>query len=271
MLDGNGLGIQTSDDIEFAFDTLESSIHQRTGGIEFNARTAKVKRLDVNADFLIGEERIRSYINAVPRRLPRMIPGTVGETTAQHHNGSHTIITYGKYAEMQKQFRQGAATQKDVDAAAGLLRIEDRLTKNSPSRLATKLNVDFEAQYLITLPIANQIIGKTLTQLGFDKPKVSPYQRDQKLFNHFKPGEALKMFGFLEWRERYGEDSLKTLMSSSTYHRLRNKLRDAGLWDISPSGELPALTICDVYNNYTQLPPMGIETAGIPLDTPSIM
>jgi hypothetical protein len=70
LLDNNGLSAQADDDIEFAFDTLESLIWERTGGVEFNPRTAKLSRLDVNADFPVGEDRIIPYINAMPPACP---------------------------------------------------------------------------------------------------------------------------------------------------------------------------------------------------------
>jgi hypothetical protein len=205
-----------------------------------------------------------------------MTPGKVGTTTAQHFNGSRTLVAYGKLEEMQKQFRKGVASAEDVEAAKGLLRIESRLKKSALTKLAENHSVACEAQELLTFPVAHDILSKTLSDLTFDKPKISPYKRDQELVKHFK-SDALKMAGLIEWRKRYGDDFWKFIgMPSSTYYRLRSQLQEANLWNASATVELPALALSsdlssDLYNNPTLLSPMRIEAEDFKLDSTAIM
>lgn len=258
LLDGNGLGEQTDEDIECALDAIENCTWQRTG-VTFDARTAKVKRLDANADFPVGEHRIQSYLKSMNCRSSRMIQGTVGTTTKQFHNKSRTLIAYGKRAEIESHSKGDYLTRLDAQMATGLLRVESRLRGAPISRLAKKLRVAADAGHLLTMSIAHQIVASALNELGLDLPKFSMQARDQRLIERFG-GDAPTMLGILEWRTRYGEKSLKSLFSQSTFYRLRGKLLEAELLLTESAEELPALAItADAYNNSTSLSDLGIE------------
>lgn len=259
LLDGNGLAPQTNEDIACALDAIEDCVRHRTG-VDFDSRTAKVKRLDTNADFQVGENRIRPYIKSLSCRNSRMTRGTVGTTTAQYYNGSRTLIAYGKLAEMMSQYKARAATREDVQSATGLLRIESRLRSAPLIRLAGKLEVTPDSGNLLTLEVAQQIVAEALTELGLDSPKPSSQQREQLLLERFGK-DAPTMLGVLEWRARNGEDFWKELeWSQAKYYRLRRQLRNANLWDFSPTDSLPALTInCNAYNNTTSLSHLRIQ------------
>ena len=180
LLDGNGLGVQTDEDIQCALEAIEGSIRQRTG-VSFDAHTAKVGRLDVNADFPVGEHRIIPYLNAISCRNSRMTRGTVGATTVQFHNNSRTLITYGKFEEMKKQYRSRAATLSDVKASRGLLRIESRLRSAPLIRLAGKFEIPADSGHLLKMNVANRIITEALNDLSLNEPKHSRHECDHLL------------------------------------------------------------------------------------------
>jgi hypothetical protein len=243
LLDGNGLGVQTNDDIECALDAIDDYICGRIG-VEFDSRTAKVGRLDVNADFPVGENNIIPYLRAISPPDSRLETGKFGTTTEVFFNGSRALEVYGKRKEMEKQFKRKKATAEDVAAADGLLRIEARLkTTQVIERLSAKLNYPSDAQYLLTLPVARKIMSKAISELEMDRPKFSLHQRDKYLKKIFK-GNAPAMLGILEWRARYGEEFWRTLnWSPSKYYKKKRELKRANLWSVSPVKALPPLRV----------------------------
>lgn len=261
LLDGSGLGSQTDEDIECALDAIEGSIRQRTG-VDFNSRTAKVKRLDVNADFPVGEHRVRPYVRAISCRSARMTRGTVGDTTTQFHNRSRKLVVYGKLAEVRKQYCSRAASREDVEAARGLLRVESRLMAAPLIRLAGKFDVPADAGHLLTMGVAHRIMVEAIAELNLDRPKPSNQHRAQLLLQHFGK-DAPSMLGILEWRALHGEGFWREIgWSQATYYRNRKRLQTANLWDFSPAGELPALLLpADANNNYTTPSDLRIGTA----------
>jgi hypothetical protein len=73
LVNGTGIGKQTDEDIGCGFDAVEDFIRMVLG-IEFDARTAKVGRFDVNADFPVGRERIQLFEKALSRPHASLIP-----------------------------------------------------------------------------------------------------------------------------------------------------------------------------------------------------
>ena len=105
LVNGNGLGGQTDEDIYFALDAVEDFIRTRTG-VEFDARTAKVNRFDVNADFPVGESRIGLYVQSASRPYSRLVNSKYESTTNYFYNKSRTFAIYAKMKEMEKQFKK---------------------------------------------------------------------------------------------------------------------------------------------------------------------
>lgn len=257
LFTGHGLGQQTEDDIDCALSDIGVFVRDRVG-VEFDAQTAKVKRLDANADFDVGESRIQPFVRSVSCRSSRLTRGTVGTTTAQFFNRSRSLVVYGKRAEMEAQYRRNAVTADDVDAATGLLRVEARLYGPQIQRLAKKLGVPAEAGYLLSLPVAESVVSSALTELGLDTPKNSAQAIGQRLVETFG-ADAPAMLGVIEWRRRYGEESLRELWSQSKYYRVRGQLLKSDFWLSQEDEELPALTVEDVSNNIKYYSNLGIE------------
>lgn len=255
MIDRNGLGIHTQEDIESAFDGIEDFIRAKIG-VNFNARTAKVNRFDANADFLVGEGRIQSFINAISRPYARLTKNTYGSTTLYYRNKSRAFTVYGKKEEMKVRCRDGKATFADIAAADGLLRVEARLmTTESNKRFAEKLTSSNIAEQLLTLNTASIFVKDTIHLLGLDKSKIANEDKEMSLKDTFGK-DAPEMFGILAFREYYGEDFWKIIgWSAAKYYRKKKELKDANLWDVSPTQELPTLVVKpDYYNNSTLLP-----------------
>ena len=242
FLDSSGLGIQTDVDIEYVFDEIEFII-QGLVGAKFNPRTAKVSRLDVNADFPVGEDRIHSYINALSRPNARFTPADFGDTTKQFFNKSRKLLVYGKYEEIKNQVKKRRATVDDLEAARGLLRVEISLRKTPIDRLSKKLNVSAEASQLVNLSVASYIVSEGLHQLRLDMPRTSSDKLYRLMSEHFGQAAPL-MLGIVQYRAVYGDDFWKVLgWSSAKYYNKKRELVKANLWDISPDEELAALTM----------------------------
>ncbi|HEX8141413.1 MAG TPA: phage/plasmid replication protein [Pyrinomonadaceae bacterium] len=240
--DNSGLGVQTDDDIDSVFYEIDFIIRQLVG-VKFDSRTAKVSRLDVNADFPVGEDMLYSYLNSISRPNSRYTPATFGDTTRQFHNKSRKLIVYGKYEEVKKQVKKGRATVDDLEAAKGILRLEVSLRKAPLIRLAKKLNLSAEASKLINLSVGNHIISEGLHHLRLDMTKISNDKLYRLMSENFGTDAPL-MLGIIQYREAFGDDFWKVFgWSQATYYRKIKRLKDANLWDISPDEELPALVL----------------------------
>jgi hypothetical protein len=238
----NGLGIQTDADIDYVFGIIEFIVGQYVG-VKFDPKTAKLSRLDVNADFQVGEVKVRSYLNALSRPSVRFIPAEFGDTTRQFYNKSRKLLVYGKYREVEEQRKKGKASPADLKEAEGLLRVEIGLRKPPISRLANKLNVPAEGSQLINLAVAKRIVNDGLRELRLDMTKIS-HEKLFRLMSENFGTDAPLMLGIVKYREVYGDDFWKIFgWSPATYYRKIKKLKDANLWDVSPDEDLPALEI----------------------------
>jgi hypothetical protein len=251
LVNGNGLGQQTNEDIECGLDAIEDYIREKVG-VEFDARTAKVNRFDVNADFLVGESQITPFINSIYCCDARLKRGAFDTTTVQFFNDSRTLIAYGKKSQMEADYRKGKATIEDVIAAEGLLRVESRLkTNQSVARFAGQYGLANEAYYLLHMPLANILIQRALSLLNLDTPKSERDNLDERLIKIFG-GNAPEYLGIIEYCARYGERFWKKLgWSQATYYRKIKPLRLNHLLSISIIEELPALIIPSANNNTT--------------------
>lgn len=243
LVSGNGLGKQTNADIECALDAIEDYIRKRVG-FEFDARTAKVRRLDANADFLVGENQVIPFINSISCNDSRLTRGTFGSTTKQYSNVGRTLIAYGKKNQIEAKYKKGKATIEDVKAAEGLLRVESRLNNiEAVKRFAESYVMPNEAYHLLTIGLASRLMENALKLLNLDTSKLTEdglYETLKRDFGQKTP----EIIGIMKLREEYGEDFWKWLgWSPSTYYRKMKTLKAAKLWDISPYRDLPALLI----------------------------
>jgi hypothetical protein len=257
LVDGTGISRQTDKDIDSGLDAIEDTIRMVTG-VEFDARTAKVGRFDVNADFPVGAERIKLYEEALSRPHASLTPGTFGDSSKYFFNGSRTFAIYDKQKEVETRFKKGKASREEVIAAQGLLRIEGRLkTPQAVSGFAKKLSCSNIACELITTDVALAFSSDLITQLSLDKPKFSGEARTSMLIEEFGKN-APEMIGILMLKEWRGEEFWKELGWTETmYYRKKRVLVAANLWNTSPYEALPALVILpDDDNNPTSLSPV---------------
>lgn len=243
LVNGTGLGVQTAADIECAFDAIDDYIIQRLG-VVFDTRTALVKRFDVNADFYVGEDRINLYLASLSRPDSRLKAGHIERGTNYFFNKSRTFAIYGKKEEMKQQLKKRKATQEDVLAAEGLLRVEKRLlTREAVKRYASSKSLEANAKDLLTTAVASAFIADSLSQLSLDKPKYSLKARTDLLVEYFG-NKTAELLGMLILREYYGEDFWKKVgIDYQAYNRKKKILKAANLWDVSPAEALPALVI----------------------------
>lgn len=253
LVNESGIGEQTDEDINRALDAIEDFIKDKLG-VQFNVRTSKVGRFDVNADFPVGAGRIKLFQNVLSRPHSSLIPSTFGNSTFYYFNKSRTFAVYDKRKELEKQFKQGKVSREDVLKAEGLLRVEGRLkTPQVISRFAKKLSLENNAADLMTKDVALAFISEAITQLNLDKPKFAAGARSSMLIEEFGK-DAAEMLGILLYKELLGEDFWKELgWTESTYYRRKRELVAANLWNISPYEALPALVVLPDDNNSTSL------------------
>lgn len=239
----NGLGEQNEVDIDCSLDAIEDAVRNRVN-VNFDARTAKVSRFDVNADFNVGEQRIKLYMDSLSRPYSRLTPSKFDDSTVYYYNGSRTFAVYGKRKEMEKQLKKRKVMKHDVDAAEGLMRVEMRLkTPDAVKRYAKKIPVNAVAKDLCTQTIASKLISETINQLDLDRTKISMDARADLLIQEFGIS-APEMLGILKYKELLGEDFWKKIgWSASTYYRKKKELEAVNLWNVSPDEALPALVI----------------------------
>jgi hypothetical protein len=262
LVNGTGLGKQTDEDIACGLDAIEDCIRILIG-FDFDARTARVRRFDVNADFRVGGGRILLFEKALSRPHSSLTPSNIAGTTVNFYNKSRAFAIYDKKKEMERRFKEGRVSLEDVSAAEGLLRIESRLqTPAAISRFAKKLSLKNIANDLMTTDVALAFISEGVTQLSLDKPKFSTEARSSMLIEEFGK-DAAEMLGTLMYKELLGEDFWKDLgWSKSTYNRKKRELVAANLWNISPYEALPALVVLPDDNNSTSLSNLTpLETA----------
>jgi len=240
--DYSGLGIQSDADINSVFDEIEFIIHDSVG-VAFDPRTAKVGRLDVNADFPVGEDKVISYAYAITRPSLRLTPAAFGDSTVQFYNKSRKLMVYGKYKEVENRIKTGRVTADELEAAKGLLRVEIGLRKSPLDRLAKKLNISADARHLINLRVAKHIVAGGLQEMRLDMPKIS-YDKLYRLMSEHFGKKAPLMLGIVQYRAVYGDDFWKILgWSQAKYYKKKKELEDANLWNVSHDEELAALGI----------------------------
>jgi hypothetical protein len=251
LVNKSGMGAQKEEDIECGRDAIEDYVRGKLG-IDFNCYTARVGRLDVNADFRVGEERIPLYIKTISTPSGRFRTAIVGNTTKYFTNKSGGYAIYGKQAEMKEQLKERRVTQEYVLAAEGILRIEKRLYKPQPiRRFAQKLNIEPVAGQLLTQAVAVRLITEALFEMNLNEMKHSNDARNYQLLDCFGK-KAAEMVGILEYSKLFGDDCWKKLgCSKQTFEKKKRALKKANLWDVSPDEALPALVIPNAYNNFT--------------------
>lgn len=253
ILYGNNIRILDQTDLREALDSL-SVFASAQFGIQFNALTADVARVDFCFNFMVGEERLHAYLfaasEAEPPRLKRRVIGKI--ETVEFANKRRKVYLYDKSREVEMLFRKGKTT-KDVSVMAqgGLLRLEARFNKlDAVEHLARKqlLLPDRRAQTLLTLDAAKTVLTNALESFGLRHAPVETRDaRVLRLQEAYGYGSKFqRLIGFMRLCEIYGNEKVVKLgiIKPSAYYRQKTELKDAGALIFSDyHSTLPALTL----------------------------
>jgi hypothetical protein len=245
MLYGHNVDCAAAEDLLPALDEISDFVSSVTG-VEFDARTARVGRLDVCQTFPVGEAAVHLYLRALAlASLPRQRP-RVYHTGIEWRDKTQKVIVYSKLAETLSRRGRRKATAEEVEAARGHLRIEFQfLTTGACRRLAEgRLRLpDRRAECLLRPEVAEVVMGQGLASLGLDRPIPPPAARLDLLRKSYGDGATFsRLCRFVEELEERGQEAVIESRSYETFRKTRAEIQAAGAWLVNPSATaLPPL------------------------------
>lgn len=252
MMYGDNVRTMYFEDIEIALEQISTFASHRTG-LEFDAKTASVSRVDFASNFQVGEENVFHYLRAVERAsLPRMERSIIGNArdTILFSHGSEQIELYSKHAETAKLAREGKASDDTLRASIGLLRLERRfLRTNAVKRLASRLGLsDRSSETILQESIAEKVLIETMKNLGLSQNVESKDSRFNILREYCGSNATLykNLVYFVALADAYGEAKLleQGFMPRSSFYKNRNHIKKAGVLITTPARKsLPPLRL----------------------------
>lgn len=211
---------------------------------DLNVWNARVARIDYGAAWHVGQCLFPYLRAAKSLSYPRRVRSVTDTSVYFTSSGNKMCTTlYDKESETREQQRIGMATQADVKASRGVLRLEARFKDRSAcNRLAAKIGTENNVRALTAIPAALSTLENDLKCIGLDRDIESTGGRMQKLLETFGEGGIIKYGGFLMLWESRG-DAVKHTISEATFYRYKRALKDAGLLAASDDMSLPALQI----------------------------
>lgn len=239
MLYGTNTVTVTDSDVTRALSGITDFV-SGVAGVDFDATTANVGRVDISHNFQTGEAETYAYLSALRgASMPRMVRRAIDDGTVDFTNGSQKVCVYAKHAETARLAKQGKATAEDVRRAVGVLRVEHRfLNSGACKRLAERLKFpDRRADTLLRSFVSETVIDETMKNLGLDKAIESGDSRLALLRERYGFGSTYqRLAGFLALCDEHGADNLVRLgvVSERTFYRQRREADAAGAWLVSP-------------------------------------
>lgn len=251
ILYGHNLIVLSQPEITQALDLL-SSFATEHFGVDFNASTATVGRVDYCTNFKVGADRIHSYLKAAleasPPHLKRRVIGKI--ETVEFFNRQRKIYLYDKGRQCESLLKKNKISKEIAAASSGLLRLEARFRNPVVVRrmVVDKLNLaDQTALTVLDLNVARTVSTEALSSFELDKQVVQVDQRIEKLQNFYGHGSKLQqLLGFLQLCDFYGQDNLvaRGIVKRSSFYNHINDLRRAGVLIYTTyHTSLPALSV----------------------------
>lgn len=228
-----------------------------TAGVNFDARSALVGRVDYCHNFAVGEGNKIPYLSAAAHAsIPRMKAHRIESSLAFTHS-SQKILLYDKHDEVASRAKKGQASDGELRESVGLLRLEiSHFTSDACRRLSKSYSLPGRsADLLLHSSIAHQEIERGLKMLGLDDVTETVDARLDALREVYgETSHSRCLAGFLYFLDRYGEDFWQHGIGGykrSTYFKYRRELKNAGVW-LRSDRQLPPLRL--VRNPREQLP-----------------
>lgn len=202
----------------------------------FDAPSAKMRRVDFTNDFLIGRENIIPKIRNISKIIiPRFLRTVYNEKTVAFRNRAKRK---GKIIKIYDKLSEIIDTKKHIsnqDEIKDLLRLEVSLCSDYYiSKLKKEYGLpDISAESVLRIEIAESEIQKARELTYFD---VQPLEEDIKLhllIANYGSKYAATLFGFLKLIENYGFDFCKFSFlgyPERTYRKHLKECKDAGVF-----------------------------------------
>ena len=220
------------DDIQAALNKLSAFVYQ-TVGVEFDAATALVGRVDYFVDFRVGETNVDRYLAAIATAtLPRFDRHMIN-TTILFRNKSKQISVYDKTREI---LNHNQVSPVMLEEAKGMLRLEVRhKTSDACQRLKGKYSLSNRtALDLLTGAIAFQELSEALSDLGVDRDILKYDRRIDALREHYGDSAVFRrLAGFIKLLERYGDNFWQSGCggySRTMYYEHMRMVKGANAW-----------------------------------------
>lgn len=208
---------------------------------DLDLREMLVRRIDFYRDFRVGSD-VMSYLAAARTATPTRLKLMQFDDSVYFQNATRAIVAYDKGAER----RERKATDQEVEASRGLLRVEHRLMNTRACTYHARRAgcASRSARNLVSAAVSDFFVAEALRLLGLDQPVGGADERLAALVEAFGR-DAAEMVGLLILRNSLGENFWQQLgWSPSTFARKRRLLQRGGFWLAAPNPrQLPALRL----------------------------
>jgi len=251
ILFGHNLTVLNQAEITEALQIL-SSLATAYFGVDFDAFSASVGRIDFCINFDVGAERIYAYLRSAtearPQRLKRRIIGKI--ETVEFFNKQRKIYLYDKARQSQFLLRKDKIPPDVAASASGLIRLEARFSNPVVIQrlVVDHLNLtDRASRTILNSSVAKKVLSEALTQFELDKPIIMVDRRVETLQKFYGYGSKLQqLLGFMQLCDLYGQDNLISrgvVKRSAFYQHIKDLRRAGALIYTTYHSSLPALSI----------------------------
>lgn len=206
--------------------------------LNFNAHSAKVRRVDFTKDFHIGRKNIISVIRSLSIvHIPRFLRTVYDEKTVEFRNRAQRK---GKVIKIYDKLSEMIDTKKDIanqEEIKDLLRLEVSLVNN---HFISKLKKEYDlpnvlAESILTKEIAESEIQKAKALTYFDIEPLQGISRLDLLTANYGARHAATLYGFLKFIENYGLDFYRLSFlnyAERTYRKHLKECKNAGVFQL---------------------------------------
>ncbi len=235
-LNGSNIQLPGNDEVETFMSKLSAYVFERTG-IPFDARTAKVVRLDITKDFQVGMENVISAIGAISQnKLNKYRKILYDDVNLEFRNkGKRKTKKINFYSKMHRVIYEKLDDESKA-LAMGILRLEVSYTSNdSIDRLQKQYDLPSkDSSLFLTKSVSDGVINKTIQEFNAGGILAQRDTADHLtlLLQEFSPTRAFTLLGFINSLSIYGKDFYKIEdlgVKKRTYHRYQSDCRKAGI------------------------------------------
>lgn len=216
---------------------LLSEYVERKSGIVFDAHTERVSRVDFTRDFQVGESAVIPIIAKFGKiQLPRYKRICFDDTSVYFRNvakqRTKDFLIYSKYHERLSK----SADKVEIEAAKGLIRLENSFRKSGVARLAQSLKLkSHHANHILLKETSERVIQGAMKRLHFENLMNAEKSNLKSLFELCGATAVFSRIGFLYMKEKFGDDFAELPFveaSPKTLKRYADDCRRAGVMSL---------------------------------------